>query len=305
MPNESIFYFSSCKKHHWVMKKLFRLLPILLISLLWTSCKEETSKKETLATDVDSLVKEKTKTVEKAITLLPPPEQILSVMESETPVLNKYLFAVKYANEINDPQKVASAMGIYLTDLSYLTMHNQMQDALLYMEALQKLAVKLRVEDIFSAAVLNKAQKYKENPDSIKSFVAQMYGKLLHKLRQTEQEELIDFITFSAWNEAVYLTSKFLPESKNKQYLSDKLAEQKLLLTIISEDLKTEALKPYLEKYQKAYEDVKVEYQKASEIQEDENVIIIKNKNKVLYDKDDLVKIEATSETVRRQLVSI
>ncbi len=287
------------------MKKIYLILPILFVSLLWTSCKEEPSKKESLDTEVDSLVNEKKKAVEKAITLLPPPEQILSVMESETPVLNQYLFPTKYANEINDPTKVASAMGIYLTDLSYLTMHNQMQDALLYMEALQKLAVKLRVEDVFSAAVLNKAQKFKENPDSIKTFVAEMYGKLLRKLRQTEQEELIDFITFAAWNEAVYLTSKFLPQSKNKDFLSEKLAEQKLLLTIIEEDLQAEALKPYLEKYQKAYEDIKVEYQKASEIQEDENVIIIKNKNKVVFDKDDIVKIEAASESIRKSLVNV
>ena len=290
------------------MRRYFLLVVIIMLFIV-ISCEQESSEKESInSAEMDALLKQREKTIKKAFALLPPPEQILNIIKSETPKLERDLFPTNYAKSAEDPRQIASLMGIYLADVSYLTLHNQMQSALKYMEVLQKLAVKLRVEDIFSVEVMKKAEKYKEHPDSIKRFVTQMYGKLLIKLRETGQEELIDYITFFAWNEAVYLTTKFLPYSKNKKIIEEKLIEQKILLPLMEETLmegSKQDIKQYLDKYNKAYANVSIEYKQAQGVEEKGNVLVVKNANEIQYSQDDITKIAQVSSEVRQNVINI
>lgn len=122
--------------------------------------------------------------------------------------------------------KKAMNVGIYGTDLGYVTIYEQTQDAISYLTAVKTLADELGVSSAFDMELMERFQKNIGNKDSLLMLTSDAYRSADGYLRNNEQNEVGSLILAGGWVEGIYLAVNVANTTNNEDVIR-RVGEQK------------------------------------------------------------------------------
>jgi len=117
-------------------------------------------------------------------------------------------------------------LGIYGADLGYVTIYDQTQDALAYLNSAKKLADELNVGNAFDANTINRFTKNIGNQDSMLVLVGVAYRNSDAYLKNNDRNDVSGLVLAGGWIESLYFATNVY-KSKPNEDVKRRIAEQK------------------------------------------------------------------------------
>src|SRR3954471_2360887 len=117
-------------------------------------------------------------------------------------------------------------LGIYGADIGYVTMYDQNQDAIGYMNSAKKLADELNITGAFDNATLERFQKNLGNKDSMLVLTSVAYRTSDSYLKTNERNDISGLVLAGGWIESLYFATNVYKTKQNDD-IKRRIAEQK------------------------------------------------------------------------------
>ena len=130
-------------------------------------------------------------------------------------------YSTNFAKAIN--------LGIYGADLGYVTIYDQSQDAIGFLNAAKKLSDGLGVSAAFDAQTIERFTKNMGNKDSMLSLVGVAYRASDAYLKTNDRSDVSGLVLAGGWIESLYFTTDIY-KAKPSEEIKRRIAEQKLSL---------------------------------------------------------------------------
>lgn len=141
-----------------------------------------------------------------------------------------------YSKEVLNPANKSSQystnfskalnLGIYGADLGYVTIYDQTQDAIGYLNAAKKLADELGVSGAFDAQTIDRFQKNLGNKDSMLVLVGVAYRSSDIYLKNNDRNDVSGLVLAGGWLESLYFATNVYKTKPNED-VKRRIAEQK------------------------------------------------------------------------------
>jgi hypothetical protein len=167
-------------------------------------------------------------------------------------------YSTNFAKAIN--------LGIYGADLGYVTIYDQSQDAIGFLNAAKKLSDGLGVSAAFDAKTIERFTKNLGNKDSMLSLVGVAYRASDAYLKTNDLSDISGLVLAGGWIESLYFTTGIY-KAKPSEELKRRIAEQKLSLSNLVKLMSPYASQPEYTKFidglkelSKIYESIELKY---------------------------------------------
>jgi hypothetical protein len=132
--------------------------------------------------------------------------------------------------------KKALNLGIYSADLGMSNLYKKNQDAINYLNAIQKLADGLKIGQHFDSNTIKKLLQNDDNMEELLKQTNQNLEKINNSLADRKQDYLSILLVTGGWVEATYLMTLVQKEKPNAK-LKERIGEQKIVLDEIMKGL--------------------------------------------------------------------
>lgn len=211
---------------------------ILTIGMLsGCQCSNTDSQKEITNVETDSAdgtkgAENKLQKVQEIFYTIPSPMEMASLLKKtgtgyESAILNDINNVVKYTSS----KRQALNLGIYGSDLSYASIFNQNQEAIIYLSCAKQLADKLGVTNAFSNETMDRIEMNIENRDSLLEIISDSFYTLDAYLKENDRENISALVITGGWIEGLYLATSIANEQDEvPEELRKRIADQKYSL---------------------------------------------------------------------------
>ncbi|MEO9804685.1 MAG: hypothetical protein ABJF04_15620 [Reichenbachiella sp.] len=146
--------------------------------------------------------------IDKVVHDMPPPSEVPYLLQATGSDFNGDLInsldnVAKYENSTD---KAAMNLGAFATDIGYLSSYDQVQDALKYMEACQKLADQIGIASAFELELMERFEKNLGNRDSLANLINYAMDVAEEKLEATDRLQTIALVLSGSYIEGLYLS---------------------------------------------------------------------------------------------------
>lgn len=208
-----------------------------------TSCSEE--KNDSVESSMEDEVIEQMETSEvnaddqeminNLIVSMPSPlETSFTIKESGAEYNSDFLNPIENVNTYSEEGKKALNMGVYGTDLGYINIYEKQLHTVSYVTCLKTLAEDLNVGHFFDLESIERMSSASDNMDSLLIESTKSYNEMDQFLREQNRSNLSVLMAIGAWTEGMHVLSQVYQQTKREE-LKDKIAEQAVVLDIISE----------------------------------------------------------------------
>jgi hypothetical protein len=202
------------------------------LSLLISSCSEETKKaKSTTSKEVKTEPKSSAMfEVEGKVFSIPSPIQTaLLIKESGNNFNKEILNPTTNVSKYISSAKKALNLGIYGTNLGYVTIFEETQSSIAYLATSKSLASDLGIANIFNQSLLARYEKNINNKDSLLTLVSDAFRATDRYLKDNDQEDLGALILAGGWVETLYLATQTIDIESNPK-IKNRIGEQKITI---------------------------------------------------------------------------
>lgn len=177
-----------------------------------------------------------------------PMQTAILLQEVNAPFKETYLNDINKVGNYSTETQKALNLGIYGTDLGYLSIYKQNSLALKYLSTVEKLTSALGLEGAFDKNFMSRFEKNSTNKDSMMIIVSDAFKKSDNFLKSNDRKSTSALILVGGWIESLYLACEINLE-KNNVKIVERIGEQQETLNTIIE---------ILEKYNKdkVYDDL-------------------------------------------------
>ena len=208
------------------------------------------------------------KTASKVVYNLPSPSEMAELLHEtntiyDVEVLNDPKASNKYYTDVSR----ALNLGGYFADLSFTSMFDYPQQAMLLMSAAQGLSEDLNIVGVFTEQLMTRLDENLMNKDSIMEIVSGTYMETDFYLQENGRSVIAKAILAGAWIEGLYIATNLQTQDNNNNSIWRKIGEQKdALVNLINmiDDCNEPKLQPLLKKLrslQKAFSLINIEEQ--------------------------------------------
>jgi hypothetical protein len=207
----------------------------------------------------------------------------------------------------NSVKSVAFNLGVYGTDLAFISVFEQTQEVLNYFSAIKTLADELGVSNVINDGNISRFERNVENQDSLIVFISEIFYSIDETLNENERGYVSAEVISGGWLEAMHI----MTQNGSKMTGSDKegikkiIADQRFSLENIIELIKIYDDDDNLGDLLVKFEKLDVLYEKLNIVEENTTVtkndktgkVIIGGKDKIEFS-DELfqeIKIEVNS----------
>jgi protein associated with RNAse G/E len=99
-------------------------------------------------------------------------------------------------------------LGVYATDIGYLSSYGKTQEALNYMDVCLKLTETVGAKDAIDFNVLERFEKNLSNPDSLATIIDQVIDNSDKYLQNNERTNIAALVIGGTFIEALYISLK-------------------------------------------------------------------------------------------------
>lgn len=203
------------------------LLVLSVSALLFASCSGDTKKKdEDELPPIDS-TQSSILNVNGEIFSIPSPIQTAFLIKNSGAAYDKgILNASTKSTQYSTNFAKALNLGVYGADLGYVTIYDQTQDAIGYLNSAKKLADELGVSGAFDAQTIERFSKNLGNKDSMLVLVGVAYRASDAYLKNNDRTDVSGLVLAGGWLESLYFATNVY-KSKPNEDVKRRIAEQK------------------------------------------------------------------------------
>lgn len=213
-----------------ILKLQFVFPVVVVVSFFSFGCGSgEGESSDDLAEEIDS-TKSNLLTVNGEIFSIPSPIQTAMLIKKSGANYNREMLNTSQKSSTYATSfKKALNLGVYGADLGYVTIYEQTQDAISYLNAAKKMADDLGVSGAFDAQTIDRFQKNLGTKDSMLTLVSVAYRASDAYLKSNDRNEISGLILTGGWIESLtFATNVF--KMKGDREVKRRIAEQKLSL---------------------------------------------------------------------------
>lgn len=244
---------------------------------------------------------------------IPSPIQMMDMIKNsggnfDKTILNK---PDNIANYISVTKKALN-LGVYGSDLGYVTIYEKNDDALSYLKAVENLSDELGIAGAFDSELIERISENSGNQDSMLVLVTEAYRKGDNFLKENERTEISALILAGGWVESLFFASK-LAQDQGSDDLKNRIAEQSVSLTTLIDLLskyeeKDEIYKVLIEHFKELktiYQGINSDYSFVKPATDPEKKLtIIQSTSSVSIDSETLTKILDKITEIRNEIIS-
>ncbi|WP_300663448.1 hypothetical protein [Fluviicola sp.] len=203
------------------------------IVLIISSCGTEEEKKPEISKEVTDPNSSLNAKFDDKIFSIPSPMQMALLLEESKSTYNEFLLNdLEKVDDYTSEYKKALNLGIYGTDLGYVSIYKQNSTALKYLSTIEKLTSKLGLEGAFDKDFMTRFEKNSTNKDSMMVIVSDAFKKSDNFLKSNNRKSVSALILVGGWIESMYLACNINKQHANEKIL-DRIAEQSQTLNTI------------------------------------------------------------------------
>ena len=179
------------------------------------------------------------KTASKVVYTLPSPNEMATILHE-----TKAVYDIKILNPVDNlDQYVADLskalnLGVYFADLSFTSMFDYPQQAMMFMGAAQALTEELNIDGVFTEDMMIRLEENTGDKDSLMQIVADAYVETDMVLQEDERPVIAKGILTGAWIEGLYIAVNLQTDKGKEKEVREKIADQKPSLNNLIEMLK-------------------------------------------------------------------
>ena len=206
-----------------------KILLAIVISIL-VACGSDKKKDADAAKEFDAAQEQLKENVDKAIRDIPPPAEVPYIIQSTGADFNPNIINdhKRYESYTISAKKAAFNLGIYATDIGYLSSYGKTQEALNYMDVCLKLTETVGAQDAIDFAVLERFEKNLSNPDSLANIIDAVIENSDSYLQANDRNNIAALMIGGTFIEALYISTQIidtyprdlLPDDMRLQVLS-------------------------------------------------------------------------------------
>jgi hypothetical protein len=281
------------------MKTGYKLtVPLLMASILF-GCGGDPDPNVSIDTTRSAEVSINQSVFDEMIYTLPQPIEIADIIsKSNMEFSSDLLVPSANGDGFNSKYTQAMALGAYGVDLGYINLNDKTLYSIDYLESVQHVAAKLKVDQFFDFTTLSELARQQKNADSLLKLSTQNFNNIDQYLRDNNRGELSILILVGAWIEGMHMFGEIYKETSDTADMKNRIAEQKVIfdnIYAITERLEQIAffaeLKTEMQPLKQAYDKVTITY----EYHEPETKEV--NGELVIIDKSE-TKISAANATI-------
>ncbi len=199
-------------------------------ALIAAGCGSDNAKKTDDGPPVDSSQSGPLINISGEIFSIPSPIQTaLLIKASGVGYSKNVLNAANKSSQYSTNFSKAINLGIFGADLGYVTIYDQSQDAIGYLNAAKKLSDALGVSAAFDAKTMERFTKNIGNRDSMLVLVGVAYRSSDAYLKTNDRSDVSGLVLAGGWIESLYFTTDIYKTKPNED-VKLRIAEQKLSL---------------------------------------------------------------------------
>jgi hypothetical protein len=243
---------------------------------------------------------------------LPSPYQISLLLEKSGIAYNKDLLnSTGKASDYVDNFSKAVNFGVYGSDLGYINIYRQTQDAASYFAVLKILSQEIGLYNAMDKPTIQRIEKNIENRDSLLLIVSNTYRKIDNYLKANNRENPGALILAGGWIESIYLLTKQISEKPDKELMA-RISEQKrplenlikLLVPYSNESKDYYFLVDRLIDLAYTFDEIEEVYSYVPPITDsNKKLTIVKSKSKLEMNKTQLTQISEKVKVIREHII--
>lgn len=299
------------------MKKNYSLAILivsLIIGLVNTSCKTEVKKDATNDIDSKAISDSLLSSDEDLIFYsFPSSQEMFSFIKKDanlvfrTDLVNPTGNISKYI----DTKSKTLALGVYLADLSYMTLFNKTNNAYEYIDVITSLSNDLRINLPFQNSFLERIKNNLNNEDSLVIISDQYSSKIVDYLLQNNKDKVLANITAASYIEGLYLALNLVENYSKNNPVVHRIVEQKHSFTNLIKyankyhyDANTKTSIELLNKIYEVFEKFsEVEDSKSTIERGDDNKMVLKGGKKMVISEKEYNELKIRVIEVRNKIV--
>ena len=152
--------------------------------------------------------------IDKVVHSLPPPSEVPFILKRKG---TKYAEGLVNSLENLDQylisnSKAAMNLGVYATDIGYLSSYNKVDDARKYMASCQKIAERLGISTAFGHDLIVRFQDNAGNADSLMSVINEAMQRAEARLEDLDELRMASLALSGSFIESLYIITKVIEE---------------------------------------------------------------------------------------------
>lgn len=232
-------------------RSFYQLSSKILLAIIFgliVACGSDKKKESDSSKEFDAAQKELKNNLEKTIRDIPSPSEIPYIIQGTGADFNPNIVNdhQKYESYTTAAKKAAFNLGVYATDIGYLSSYGKTQEALNYMDVCLKLTSTIGAKDAIDFDVLERFEKNLSDPDSLANIIDEVIDNSDKYLQNNDRTNIAALVIGGTFVEALYISTQII-ETYPKDMLPDDLRLQVLapLVSMLSDQ--KESLKDVIE----------------------------------------------------------
>lgn len=294
------------------MKKLLAVIGIIFLGSCGNNMVDNPPKDDDQDGPQQDVIVMSDEIINDIIQSIPSPLEITMLIKEGSVYNKEFLNPSEHVSRYTTNFNKALNLGVYGTDLGYANIYGQTQDAISYLNSVQKLADGLSIGQFFDYHTLKKLAESENNLDSLILNTTQNFEKINFHLREQKRESLSILLLTGGWVEATYLTTVVYNKTPEAS-LREKIGEQKIVLGQLLLVLDVYRSKPdfpelisQLRELQKVYDEIEISvlYEEPVMVERDgELVFVDKSSSDIGITDEHVVKITKLIKEIREKII--
>lgn len=232
-------------------RKYYQLSSNILLAIAVTillACGSDKKKGSESAKEFDDAQGQVQEKVDKLILDIPSPTEIPYIIQSTGADFNPNIINdhKKYESYTISAKKAAFNLGVYATDIGYLSSYGRSQEALNYMDVCLELTKSIGAQDAIDFEVLERFEKNLSNPDSLGRIIDHVISNSDSYLQANDRNNIAALMIGGTFIEALYISTQII-DTYPKDLLPDDMRLQVLSPLVQMLASKKESLKDVIE----------------------------------------------------------
>lgn len=289
--------------------KYFLLLSVFSAAFL--SCQEKKVEEKSIDEEVLDPNSSLNTNFDGKIFSIPSPIQTsMLIKDANLPFMESLMNPVDNVSLYTSETKRALNLGLYGTDLGYVTLYDQSAWSLKYLKVVEQITSDLGLEGAFDKNFMDRFERNNTNQDSMIRIMSDAFRKADNFLKNNDRKNTSVLILTGGWIESLYFACE-LNRSKSSQTIVNRIGEQQQTLTTIIDILDlynkngiNDELLEDLEDLKLTFNMVRIEYDYvAPETDEAKKLTTLQHETRVKMDSNVLNMITMKINNLRTKIV--
>ncbi len=207
-------------------------LVILSYFLIVFGCRyDQSSNTDNTSGNIDTEFNQEKEDIRKVYYRFPSPDEMFSFVDSTGMQFDNFLLhPIDKIDNYLESLDQAINMGVYIADLSYITLFQRYKESMDYLQTVYALSEKLRISSAFERKLIKRIENNIRNVDSLKSISEDSFTSIVNYLSRNDKENVFAIISLGSFVEFLYISINLVGDYSPENIAIMRILDQKSVL---------------------------------------------------------------------------